>query len=106
MTCIFFLQEIPQAECTDGVCVLNGVRYFKCSPNRGYFCQLGQLVPRHSNNMICNSKLIFISEVYMKMHYNYVRVYVAMYIFSSTNVTTAATCTSTEQYNLKMPHRR
>ena len=31
--------------CTDGVCLLDGVRYFDCPPNKGYFCLLEQLVP-------------------------------------------------------------
>ena len=31
--------------CTDGVWLQNGVRYFDCPPNKGYFCLLEQLVP-------------------------------------------------------------
>ena len=33
------------AECTDGVWLQNGVRYFDCPPKKGYFCLLEQLVP-------------------------------------------------------------
>ena len=31
--------------CTDGLYLLNKVRYFDCPPNKGYFCLLEQLVP-------------------------------------------------------------
>ena len=30
--------------CTDGVCLLDGVHYFDCPPNKGYFCLLEQLM--------------------------------------------------------------
>ena len=31
--------------CTDGMFFLDGVHYFDCPPNKGYFCLLEQLVP-------------------------------------------------------------
>ncbi|KAL5467172.1 hypothetical protein EMCRGX_G031364 [Ephydatia muelleri] len=37
--------EAPMDGCTDGVCLLDGVHYFDCPPNKGYFCLLEQLVP-------------------------------------------------------------
>ena len=39
------LQEAPMDGCTDGVCLWDGVHYFVCPPNKGYFCLLEQLVP-------------------------------------------------------------
>ena len=38
--------------CTDGVWLQNGVRYFDCPPNKGYFCMLEQLVPFFNNRKL------------------------------------------------------
>ena len=54
------------AGCTDGVWLRNGVHYFDCPPNKGYFCLLEQLVPDQrfmaSSKALNNRKLCVCTE--------------------------------------------
>ena len=58
------LQEAPMDGCTDGVWSQNGVHYFDCPPNKGYFCMLETLMPDQrfmtANKYLNNRKYLLV----------------------------------------------